>query len=158
MKRLLVLVGIVMMLSLTGCGKFKEIKVNSVDFEKVSPRGLREVDVNVAVEIDNPACQIKLSDMEAVLKYSGKVLGNMTVAPFTMKGRCVETYHLDTKVRLHGGVGLYDIVQIFRDKKFIDKCVVDITVTGKLKGGLKKTMTKKDVPLKKLLNYADKKL
>ena len=156
MRRLIVIVVAVMLVSLTGCGKFKEIKVNSVKVEKVSPCGFRGVDVGLAVEIDNPAVQIRLSDMVATVKCSGKVLGKVTVDPFTMKGRTLETYHLKTKVSLADDVSLYDMLMVL-DRNFIDKCTVDITVKGKLKCGLSKTITKKDIPLKKLMNYADKK-
>lgn len=155
MRRILALVGIVMMLCLTGCGKFKEIKVNSVKVEKVSPYGLRGLDVKLGVNIENPAPQIKLSDMEAVVTYCGKVLGNVTVDPFTMKGRTTETYHLQAKMSLDKGVSLYDML-MFLDKNYMDKCLVDITVKGKLKGGLSKTITRKDIPLKELIQNAKK--
>ena len=156
MRRLIVLVLAAMLMTFTGCGKFKEIKVNSVKMEKVSPYGLRGLNVGLAVEIDNPAGQIKLSDMEADVEYCGKVLGKVTVDPFTMKGRTLETYHLKTMVSLADDVSLFDMLMAI-DRNFIDKCTVDITVKGKLKCGLSKTITKKDIPLKKLMNYADKK-
>ena len=116
MRRILAVVGIVMMLCLTGCGKFKEIKVKSVKIEKVSPYGLRGLDVKLGVNIENPAPQVKLSDMEAVVKYCGKVLGVVTVDPFTMKGRTTETYHLKAKMTLDKEVSLYDML-MFLDKK-----------------------------------------
>ena len=155
MRRILAVVGIVMMLCLTGCGKFKEIKVKSVKIEKVSPYGLRGLDVKLGVNIENPAPQVKLSDMEAVVKYCGKVLGVVTVDPFTMKGRTTETYHLKAKMTLDKEVSLYDML-MFLDKNYMDKCLVDITVKGKLKGGLSKTIVEKDVPLKKLVKNAKK--
>ncbi len=153
MRRILALVSIVMVLCLTGCGKFKEIKVNSVKVEKVTPQGLKGLDVKLGVNIENPAPQIKLSDMEAIVKYSGKVLGKVTVDPFTMKGRTTETYHLKAKMSLDKGVSLYDAL-MFLDKNYMDKLLVDITVKGQLKVGISKTITKKDVPLKKLLENA----
>lgn len=156
MRRLIVLLVAAMLVSLTGCGSLKEIKVNSVNVEKVRPYGLRGVDVGLAVEIDNPSILIKLSDMEATVEYCGKVLGKVTVDPFTMKGRTVETYHLDSKVTLADNVSLYDMLMVL-DKNFMEKCLVDITVKGKIRGGLSKTITKNDIPLKKLMNYADKK-
>lgn len=156
MRRLIILVMAAMLVSLTGCGKFKDIKVNSAKVEKVSPYGLRGVDVGIAVEVDNPAAEIKLSDMAADVEYCGKVLGKVTVDPFTMKGRSVETYHLNARLTLDENVSLYDALMLL-DKGFMDKCLVDITVKGKLKGGLSKTIRKNDVPLKKLVEYADKK-
>lgn len=144
----------VLLMSLTGCGNFKDIKVNSANIEKISPYGLRGVDVAFAIEVDNPASQIKLSDMEASLKHSGKVIGKVTVDPFTMKKRSVEVYHLNARINLGEGVSLYDMVMLM-DDKVLSECLVDVTAKGKLKSGLAKTITKKDIPLKKLLEYAE---
>ena len=41
------------------------------------------------------------------------------------------------------------------DDKVLSECLVDVTAKGKLKSGLAKTITKKDIPLKKLLEYAE---
>lgn len=146
----------VLLMSLTGCGNFKDIKVNSANIEKISPYGLRGVDIAFAIEVDNPASQIKLSDMEATLNHSGKVIGKVTVDPFTMKKRSVEVYHLNARVNLGDGVSLYDMVMLM-DDKVLGECLVDVTAKGKLKSGLAKTITRKDIPLKKLLEYAEQK-
>lgn len=150
MRRLLVLIVAAILLSLTGCNKFKDIKVKSVKVEKVTPMGIRGVKANVAVEIDNPAPQVKLSEMEAVVKYSGKKLGKLTVDPFTMEGKTVKKYHLKAKMTLDSGVSFYDML-MFLDRDFKENCVVDVTVKGTLKGGLSKTIHKNDIPLKTLI-------
>ena len=154
MRRFMFLAVAVLLMSLTGCGNFKDIKVNSANIENISPYGFRGVDVAIAIEVDNPASQIKLSDMEATLKHSGKVIGKVTVDPFTMKKRSVEVYHLNARVNLGEGVSLYDMVMLM-DDKVLSECLVDVTAKGKLKSGLAKTITKKDIPLKKLLEYAE---
>jgi hypothetical protein len=155
MRRLIVLVVAIMLVSLTGCGKFEDIKVNYVKPVNVFPHGFKGANVELAVEIDNPAVQIQLSDMEAVLKHSGKIIGKVTVDPFTMKGRTVETYYLMARVTYAQGLSLKEIWSMI-DKNFLDKCYVDITVTGKLKCGISKTIKKNGIPLKKLMNHAKK--
>lgn len=155
MRRLVVLILASMLVFLTSCNNFREIKVNNAKLENVTPYGMRGVDLELSVEIDNPALQIKITDMEATIKYSGKVLGNVTVDPFTMKGKRVEEYDVKARMILDQGVMLYDLLMLL-DKKFTENCLVDITVTGKLRGGLSKTITRKDVPLKKLMKYAEK--
>lgn len=155
MRRLIVLIVTIMLVTLTGCGKFKDIKVNSVTPVNVTPHGLKGVDVELAVEIDNPAVQIKLSDMVATVNHSGKVIGTVTVDPFTMKGRTVKTYYLMARVNYAQGLSLKDMLSMI-DKNFLDKCYVDITVKGKLKGGISKTIIKNNIPLKKLINHAKK--
>ena len=145
-----------MLVSVTSCNKFKEIKVNDAKVTKLSPYGLRGLDVALAVEIDNPAPLVKLSDMEATVKYCGKVLGKVTLDPFTMNARSVETYNLKAKMQLDEKVTLYDMLMVL-DKNFTENCVLDITAKGKLRGGISKTITQNDVPLKKLIKYGKKK-
>ena len=154
MRKLLVLALAVVMISVTGCGKFNDITVNDVKLGKVSPYGLRGVDVEVMVEIDNPAPTIKISDVEAVIKYCGKVLGKVTVDPFTMNGRAVVKYDLKSRVSLAENVSLYDML-MFLDNKFLENCHLDISMKGKLRCGLSKTIKEKDIPLKKLVEYAE---
>lgn len=156
MRRIIVLTVAVMLVSLTGCGSFDEIKVNSAKVESLSPFGLKGVDLGLAVEIDNPAPQIKLSEMEATVKCSGKVLGKVTVDPFTMQAKSVETYKLKARMLLDEKVSLYDLMSLL-DKKFVDKCFVDVTVKGKLRSGITKTIVENNIPLKKLIKYADQK-
>lgn len=153
MKKITALIGIIVMLSLTGCGKFDEIKVNSVKYGGIDFYGFRGLEVGLDVEIENPAVQLSLSDMKAVVKYSGKILGNVTVEPFIMKGRTTETYHLTSTILMGDDMEYSDLL-MFLNKNYLEDCVVDITVTGKLKCGISKTITKKDVPLKKLMENA----
>ena len=154
MRRLIVLVLAAMLVTFTGCGKFKEIKVNSVKMEKVSPYGLRGLNVGLAVEIDNPAMQIKLSDMEANIEYCGKVLGKVTVDPFTLERKKVQVY--DLKARMALQLKVHELY-LLMDPEVITNSVVDITVKGTIRGGISKTITKNDVPLKKLISYANEK-
>jgi hypothetical protein len=156
MRRLLVLALAVTMISLTGCGKFKDIKINDAEIGKVSLYGIRGLDVKVMVEIDNPARQIKVSDIEADVKYCGKVLGRVTVDPFTLNGKTVQKYDLKARISLSENLSLYDML-MFLDRKLLDNCQLDISMNGKLRSGLSKTIKKTDVPLKKLIEYAEDK-
>ena len=155
MRRFIVLAVVVMLATLTGCSSYRDIKINSVKVESLSPYGLRGAEVGLAVEIDNPTIQVKLSDIEATVEYSGKVLGNVTLDPFIMKGRTVETYHLKGKVNLDQNLTLADLMFVL-NKDFVDNCLVDFNVKGKIRGGLSKTVKRNDVPLKKLIEYAEK--
>lgn len=156
MRRLIILVLAVTTACLTGCGKFDDIKINDAKVGKVSPYGLRGVEFDMMVEVDNPAPQVKISEIEAEIKYCGKVLGKVTVDPFTLNGRTVEKYDLKAKLTLSENVSLYDLL-MFLDKKFLDNCQIDISMKGKLRSGLSKKLKQTDVPLKKLIEYADKK-
>ena len=78
---------------LPGCAnlkKIREIKVNDVKVESIIPNGLKGVVLNMAVEVDNPASQLSLTDISAALEHSGKVLGRVVVDPFTLQGKSVD--------------------------------------------------------------------
>ena len=154
MRRLAVLLLAVMLVFFTGCNKFSKIKVNEVQIEKISPIGLRGIDIDLDVEVDNPAPWLKISDVEVVVRYCGKVLGKVTVDPFTLKARTVESYDIKAKMTLDKSVSLYEAL-MFLSKDFAQNCILDLTAKGSLKGGLSKTITQKDVPLKKLMEYAE---
>ena len=154
MRRLIVLVLAVMLVSLTGCNKFTEIKLNDAILEKLTPHGLRGVDIDMIIEVDNPAPQLKISDVEVFVKHSGKVLGKVTVDPFIMKARSVEQYDLKARMVLDEKVTIYDVLMLLNND-FIANCTVDMTAKGTLRVGLSKTIKKNDVPLKKLIEYAE---
>ena len=154
MRRLIILTLTVMLVSLTSCGKFKDISLNSAAIKNISLDGLKAADIELAAEIDNPAAQLKLSDMVIVLKNSGKVIGRVTVDPFILKGRTTQVYDMKAHMKLE--VGLRELTSML-DRTLIETGVVDVTVKGQLRGGLSKTITKNDIPLKKLINYANEK-
>lgn len=154
MRRLIILALAFMLVGLTGCNKFSQIKLNDATLEKVTPQGLRGVDVDIDIEVDNPAPRIKISDVEVVLMHSGKVLGKVTVDPFTLQGKSVEHYDLKARMTLDQKVTVYDVLMLL-DNEFMDKCTLDLTAKGTLRGGLSKTIRKKDVPLKKLMEYGE---
>jgi hypothetical protein len=154
MRRLAALLLAVMLVCFTGCNKFNKIKVNEVQIEKITPHGLRSIDIDLDVEVDNPAPWLKISDVEVFVKHSGKVLGKVTVDPFIMKARSVEQYELKARMVLDEKVTIYDVLMLLNND-FIAKCAVDMTAKGTLRGGLSKTIKKNDVPLKKLMEYAE---
>lgn len=147
---ILVVLMATVMLGLTGCNKLKQIRVTSFDIEAVSPQGLRSLNVFVAVGVDNPAFQIGLSEIEGTLKYSGKIIGKLAMDPFTLQAKSAEIYHLKALVSLAEGAGLRDLA-VLMDQEALNECLVDIQVRPELKSGLAKTITLKDIPLKKLL-------
>ena len=63
---IIILVATALMMCLTGCSdiqKVKEINVTSLTIEKISPAGLRGLDVYIAAGIDNPSIQIGLTEI-----------------------------------------------------------------------------------------------
>ena len=86
MKSVIVLLGAAM-LTLTGCSKYKEIRPTSFKLESVSIHGLRSVDLEVSVGVNNPAGQLTISDFSGEVEHSGKVLGKLSLAPLVLMPR-----------------------------------------------------------------------
>ena len=149
-KKLPVLVLCVLVLCLSGCNKVKQIKVTFVALESVGLRGLKGLDVGVAVGIDNPAFSVDLSEIEGALKHSGKVLGRVSLDPFTLHGRSAEIYHLRALVSLEKGVGLQEILPYMK-VEMLEQCTLDVSVKVTYKKSVSKVLNFKDIPVKKLL-------
>lgn len=152
-NRLTLLILAALTMCLSSCNKFKDIKVNSVDVENISPQGLRGLNVAIAAEIDNPTVSLTLSEINGAVKHSGKIIGKLAMEPFTLKPRSVEMYHLEAVALIEESVSLFDLMRLV-DKTALEECTVDFSVKGTLKGGLSKTISVKDIPLKKLLEKA----
>ena len=149
-KRLPVLLLCALMLCLSGCNKVRQIKVTSVALESVGLRGLKGLDVGIAIGIDNPTVGVDISEIEGALKHSGKVLGRVSLDPFTLHGRSAEIYHLRALVTLEKGVGIQEILP-YMSKEMLEQCTLDVSVRVTYKKSVSKVLNFKDIPVKKLL-------
>ena len=144
----LALVSAVFMLA--GCQKIKDIRVTSVKIISLNIRGLSGAEIILEVGVDNPAQQISLSEIEGELKHSGKVLGRVAVAPILLKPKSQEKYNVEATVRIAEGASLRDMM-MFADVRRLGECTVDVSALAKIKGGGKKKIAVKDIPMKELL-------
>mgnify|MGYP002512325112 FL=1 len=150
---MLILLLSVMLLALSGCKSVRNVKnisVSSVKVEAIAPQGLQGINVFLAIGVDNPAMQITLENINGALKYSGKVLGRVSVDPFTLQARSAEIYHLRAFVTLGEDATLKDLLML-ADMTKLQECMVDVSATPRLKSGLGAPINLKDIPLKKLL-------
>ena len=144
---------IVLMLGLSGCAKYRQIRPVSAGIESVMPSGHRSVVLMVAVEIDNPAGQLTLSDVSGVISRSGKVFGRVAVDPFIIKARELGKYHLRTVVTLDEGVSLLEMMTLLKGN-VIEECVVDLYAKVSLKNGISSKRAYEGLPLKKFYQLA----
>lgn len=153
LKRVILIAVSAMALCLTGCKdiqNIKNIKVTSVAVETVSPNGLRGMTVGLAVGVDNPSFHVDLSEINGALKLSGKVLGRVTMDPFTLHGKSAEIYHLRAVVTIEQGVTLNELAALL-DMETLNQCMVDVSARATLKNGLSKVLNFNDIPVKDLL-------
>ena len=153
LKRVILIAVSAMALCLTGCKdikNIKNIKVTSVAVETITPNGLRGMVIGLAVGIDNPSFNVDLSEINGALKLSGKVLGRVTMDPFTLHGKSAEIYHLKAAVTIEPGVTLSELAALL-DMETLNQCMVDVSARATLKNGLSKVLNFNDIPVKDLL-------
>lgn len=149
-RHILVILSVVLF-ALTGCSKYKEISPTSFALESVSARGLRSIDLEVSVGIHNPVGQLTFSDTYAELELSGKVLGRVTLAPFTLNPRSDDVYKLKGRVDLTNEVSMMQALAFAGRPELLNAAFLHVTTKVQLKCGLHKTLTFEDIPVEKLL-------
>lgn len=141
-------------LCLSGCKDIKDIRVTSVKLESVSPRGFKSLDIFLKVGVDNPARQVRLSEIDGSLIHSGKIIGKLAMDPFVLPAKSSDTYTVKANVSLAKGAGLKDLM-ILMDPAKINDCTVDVSAKAAYGKGAPVPVKKKNIPLRELLYSID---
>ena len=140
----------IMVLVLGSCAKVKQVGVTSFELDSITPKGLRALTVNMSVGVHNPANEITLSEISGEAVVSGKVIGNVAMAPVVLTARKDSTYKVKADVTLAEGVSVLEVLALAKNKSAIENGTANIYAKAKLKGGPSKKIKMEDVPLKKL--------
>ena len=149
--KLLIIILSAFVLTFTGCKNVRNVEITSVKVEAIAPQGLTGMNVFLAVGVDNPAFQVGFEDVKGVLKHSGKVLGRLSMDPFTVQGKSAEIYHLKALLTLGEDATLKDLLKLM-DTAVLNECMIDVSLKARLKNSVAAPIEIKDIPLKKLLN------
>ena len=148
------LISIALMVLLLGsCVKVKQVGVTSFELDSVTPRGLRALTLTMSVGVHNPAKEITLSEISGEAVVSGKVIGNVAVAPVVLTARKDSSYTVKADLTLAEGVSVFEVLALAKDKSAIENGTANVYAKAKLKGGPSKKIKMEDVPLKKLLEF-----
>jgi hypothetical protein len=137
------------LLTFTGCKKYEQISLVSGKVESLNMNGLRSADLLLSVKVDNPAGKVKIEEAKGTLKHSGKVIGNVTLAPLILNARIEAEYKPEAKIELEKGVGLMQLMSFMNINK-LNECTIDLYVKVKA-AGIRVKKQFKDMPVKKLL-------
>ena len=150
-KGLLLLIAVLSfaLVTVSGCKNYEKVRVVSGKVESLNMNGLRSADIVMSVTVDNPAGKIIVEEITGTLKHSGKVLGNVTLAPLTLKARSLSEYEVNATVELEKGIGLMYLMN-FMDIRKLKECTVDFVAKGKA-SGIRVKREYKDIPVKKFL-------
>lgn len=139
------------MLCLTGCKGVKDIEVTSVQLESISTKGLRSMDVFLKVGVDNPAKQVKISEIEGSLKHSGKVIGKLAMDSFILGAKTADVYTLKANVSLAQGAGFKELM-VLASPDGLNGCTIDFSAKATYGKSAVMPVKMKDIPLKELLD------
>ena len=139
------------MFCLTGCKSVKDIQVTSVDVESVSLKGMKGLDIFLKVGVDNPAKQVKISEIEGSLMHSGKVIGKLAMDPFILGARTADIYTLKANISLAKGAGFKELM-LLAAPDGLDGCTVDFSAKATYGKVTTMPIKMKDIPLKELLD------
>ena len=133
---------------LTGCDKKRQIEITGGNIESVSMSGMRTVNLDMMVSINNPYGKLEIREADGVLMHFGKVIGKMTLDPFVVNRKTEEEYHVKANFTLDETMGLRQIMQ-FMNVNVLNECTVDIHVKARL-GGVQVQKKYKNISMKEL--------
>lgn len=154
MKRKIELLLLALVILLTsGCNsiqKLKNIRVTSATIDSVTPTGFRSLDAKLLIGLDNPAMQFTIEDVSGVLYYKAKPYVDFSAEPVTVKAKTAAVYELNASAFLKPEVTLLEVMRLAKNYDLAD-FTIDINATVKLRSGVGKALTFKDMNLKDLM-------
>ncbi len=136
---------------LPSCASLKKIEVTSYQVESIVPEGMRSLHAALSVGVDNPSVQFTLQDTQVTVYRNGVTVGYCDVDPVTVRGRTSAKYHVSGIVNLAPNISLIQAMS-FATHFDVKEYTLDIITKAKLKCGIGKKLTFKDMPLEELVN------
>ncbi len=137
-------------LLLSGCSKISQIELKSCAVDSVSMAGLRGINATLLLEVDNPALQFTLADINGVLYRNGEEYVLYEADPIQVNAKSCAVYPLPCKATLAPSVSLMQVLTLAKDFN-IEEFTTDIHAKVILKGGVAKGFTFRDIPIKDLM-------
>ena len=142
-------------LSLVSCNKISEIRPTSFELESLSPKGLSAIALDFKLGVYNPAMQIALSDIFAEIVLDGKVVGNLSVAPFVMEAKSDKVYDMNALLALNKGTSVLNLIPLLKNPDAMKNAHINLRVRATLKNGISKELVWNEVPVEKLIKLVE---
>ncbi|MGM9786712.1 MAG: hypothetical protein ACI3ZS_07735 [Candidatus Cryptobacteroides sp.] len=153
MKRHITLLAAIVSAALAMCScSLTKITVSDVALQRISPKGMKAVSVQVGATFNNPARQVTVSDIVGVVNYNGKVLGTVVAEPFEIAPRTSARNSIKAEIALSPETSVMEVIKLAASSDAIAACTVDISLKIKQKGSAALALKKKGIPLSELLN------
>lgn len=142
-------------MSLVSCNKIREIRPTSFELVSVSPKGFYSADVDFRLGVHNPALQIGFSDIFAEVVLNGKVIGNVSVAPFVMEAKSDKVYDMNALLALNKGTSVLNLIPLLKNPDAMKNAHINLRVRATLKNGISKELVWNEVPVEKLIKLVE---
>lgn len=149
-RKILPLALIAVILLSAGCKKIENIKLTSYHLDSYSLVGLRALDIDATVGVDNPAMEFTLVDPQVIAYRNGVALGTLNADPVTVSGRTIATYKVHGRLTLDPNVSIMQVISYATHFKK-EEYTLDISSRVKIKGGGQTKITRTNVPLTELM-------
>ncbi len=131
---------------LSGCSSYRDITVGTCRLESISPKGLKAVDAGISAEVDNPANEITISGISGTVYYEDDEIGFFEAPEVTVPGRTSSKVDILIRATLSDSLSLMQIMSMASGFK-TERLTLDISMTVKVKGGLKRKIELKGLPV-----------
>ena len=151
-KRVISIIFFVMAIfAITGCNlkKLKEIRATSWSLESVSLRGLRSLQADLALELENPSVKVTLTDITGILYHKGVPYINYRIDPITIDGKSTKTYNCSCILELDATKSILDVLAALPEFN-PSEVTTDISAKAVV-SGFKKSFAFNNVPVKRFL-------
>ena len=129
--------------------KLKQIRATGWTLESVSLHGLRSLNADLLLELDNPAMKVTLSNIHGVIYYDNEPFVHYDIDPLTLDAKCTKSYSCSCVLVLDTSKSILDVLSIL-PKMSSDHITTDISAKAKVKG-FSKSFSFKNVPIKRFL-------
>ena len=135
----------------SGCRSYKDIKVTTCEVERISPSGLRAVDVQLRVGVDNPILGFRVSDIEGRLLYDGEEMATYVVDPLDIRPRCLDKYEVHAHGTLSDGVSPVRLLVLARNAD-LSRLTTDVKARVTIRPGVHKTLKFNGLPVHQMID------
>jgi len=140
----------VLLVCCTSClSAYKAISVTGVTLDSATPHGMKSLDANVLVGVNNPAGGVKLTKMTGAVKLDGQKILDIYAGDVKLDRKSERKYLVPLTGRLDDTASLIQLFPLLKNSNF-SRYTVDFSARATLPIGLGKTLAVKDVPLDQL--------
>lgn len=133
-----------------GCTKYRDISVSGCRIETVSPSGFKAVDLGLSAEVDNPVREIRVSGISGKVYIREDEFADFKAQDFVVPARSVSDVHVSMRASLAGSFNIMQLMTLAQDFSS-GSIYVDVSMEIKVKGGLKKKIDLKRLPVEDLI-------